>query len=112
MPDREGAERRRHPRMNAKIPIEIRCGVNQHPSRAVTEEISLCGCYVKTMFTLGLGVKLDLSLWLNDQQIQAVAVVATQDHQVGNGFEFIEMDTQDRLKLNEYLSTFQRESAP
>ena len=111
MPDRKGAERRRHPRVNANIPVEIRCATNQYPSRAVTEEISLCGCYVKTMFTLDLGVKLDLTLWLKDQQIQGVAVVATRHPQVGNGFEFIQMDPQHRLKLNEYLSTLERESA-
>jgi c-di-GMP-binding flagellar brake protein YcgR len=110
MPDREGAERRRHPRVNAKIPVEMRCGANQYTSRAVTEEISLCGCYVKTMFTLDIGVKADLSLWLNDQQIQGVAILATRHPQVGSGIEFIQIDPQDRLKLNEYLSTF--ESAP
>ena len=104
MPDREGAERRRHPRVCAKIPVDMRCGAT-HPLRTVTEEISLCGCYIKTMFTLDVGVKLDFTLWLNDQQIQGVAVVATRHPQVGNGFEFMQMDPQDRLKLNEYLST-------
>jgi c-di-GMP-binding flagellar brake protein YcgR len=112
MLDRGGAERRRYPRVKANIPVEMRSATNPAPSRAVTEEISLCGCYVETMFTLDVGAKLGLTLWLNDQQIHGTVVVATRYPQVGNGFEFIEMEPEDRLKLNEYILTCQRDSTP
>lgn len=111
MPDSGGAERRRYPRVKAKIPVEIRSATNPVPSRAVTEEISLCGCYIETMFTLDLGTKFGLTLWLNDQQIHATAVVVTRYPQVGNGFEFTEMEPEDRLKLNGYILACEAESA-
>jgi hypothetical protein len=57
----DGAERRRYPRVKARIPVEIRSLVSPAPSRAVTEEVSLCGCYVETMFTLDVGVKISLN---------------------------------------------------
>jgi hypothetical protein len=68
----------------------------------MTDEISLCGCYVETMFTLDVGVKIRLSLWLNEQQIHATAIVATRYPQVGNGFDFTEMEPEDRLKLERF----------
>jgi len=110
MPDSDGAERRRYPRVKANIPVEMRSQINPSPSRVATEEISLCGCYIETMFTLDIGAKLAMTLWLNDQQIRATAVVATRYPQVGNGFEFVEMDPDDRLKLNDFISA-QRENA-
>jgi hypothetical protein len=58
MADRDGAERRRYPRVKARIPVEMRSLVSPAPSRAVTEEVSLCGCYIETMFTLDVGAKI------------------------------------------------------
>lgn len=79
--------------------------------RTSTDEISLCGCYVELMMTFDIGTKLALKLWLNEESIKTTAVVATRYPQVGNGFDFIEMNPEDRLKLNDYIVACEKESA-
>ena len=96
-------ERRRYPRVKAKVPVELLCS-GAAPMRTTTEEISLCGCYIETMFTMEVGTKLALVLSLKEEQINTKGVVATKYPQVGNGIDFIDMAPQDRLKLDEFIS--------
>ena len=96
-------ERRRYPRVKAKIPVELRCS-GAAPMRTSTDEISLCGCYIETMFTMDVGTKLGLVFSLKEKQIRAEGVVTTRYPQVGNGVEFIDLAPQDRLKLGEFIS--------
>lgn len=63
--------------------------------RTATDEISVCGCYIETMFTLEVGTKLDLILSLKDETIRLKGVVATKYPQVGNGIDFIDISPQD-----------------
>src|SRR2546428_11480557 len=44
-------ERRRFPRVKGKIPVELHLSAGS-PQRTSIDEISLCGCYIETMFTL------------------------------------------------------------
>jgi hypothetical protein len=62
--------------------------------RTVTQEISLCGCYVESLFTMDKGTKLSVSLSVKDHVIRCNAVVATKHPQVGNGIDFIDMAPQ------------------
>lgn len=57
----EDGERRRYPRVESKIPVEIHCS-GAAARRTATDEISLCGCYIETMFTMDVGTKLKLIL--------------------------------------------------
>ena len=102
------SERRRYPRVRAKIPIELTSS-GAPPMRTATEEISLCGCYVETMFTMDIGTKLGLVFSLNEERIEAQGIVATKYPQVGNGIDFISMAPQDRLRLGEYLAARERQ---
>jgi c-di-GMP-binding flagellar brake protein YcgR len=97
------SERRRYPRVKAKIPVEIRCP-NSAPMRTATEELSLCGCYIETMFTMEIGTRLSLIFSCRDREIPTSAVVATKYPQVGNGIDFIDMAPEDRLTLGEFIS--------
>lgn len=72
--------------------------------RAATQDISLCGCYVENMFTLEIGAKVSLTLWLGDEPVHTSAVVATRYPQLGNGFDFIDMSPQDRMKLYGFIA--------
>jgi hypothetical protein len=45
--------------------------------RTATDEISLCGCYIETTFTLETGTRVNLTLSCADQTISSNAVVAT-----------------------------------
>ena len=72
--------------------------------RTATDEISACGCYVETMFTIDVGTKIDLVFSVNDERIRIKGVVATKYPQVGNGIDFVEIGPEDRLKLTKFIS--------
>ena len=98
-----GADRRRYSRANVHIPLELSVPGGA-PLRTVTQEISLCGCYVESLLTMEKGTKLSVGLSLNDCVIRCNGVVATKHPQVGNGIDFIDMDPNDRLRLNRHLA--------
>ena len=87
-------ERRRYPRLRAKIPVELLCP-GTAPLRTATDEISLGGCYIETMFTMDVGTKLNLVFWLKEEKLAVEGVVATKYPQVGNGIDFVHMMPQD-----------------
>src|SRR5579864_8129212 len=82
-------ERRRYPRVKVKIPVELTCS-GRTPMRTSTDQISLCGCYIESMFTMDVGEKLSITLSVGDM-ILCTGVVATKYPQVGNGIDFIDM---------------------
>lgn len=96
-------ERRRYPRVKAKVPVELKCA-EATPMRTGTDEISLSGCYIETMFTMEVGTRLSLALSLKDDVIRCMGMVATKYPQVGNGIDFIDMAPDDRLKLSAYIA--------
>jgi hypothetical protein len=79
--------------------------------RTATDEISLCGCYIGTMFTMELGTKLTLVFSLNAEKIQAQGIVTTRFPQVGNGVDFIVMSPEGRSKLAEYIAALSPENS-
>jgi c-di-GMP-binding flagellar brake protein YcgR len=99
----KGSERRRYPRLNVQVPVELTC-VGGAPLRTLTQEISLCGCYVESLYTMEKATKLSVGLSVKDHVIRCNAVIATKHPQVGNGIEFIDMAPNDRLRLSEYIA--------
>ena len=89
--------------MKARIPLGLTC-IGAAPMRTSTDEISLCGCYIETMFTMEVGTRLGVTLSLDNEVIRCTAVVATKYPQVGNGIDFIDMAQDDRLKLSQYIA--------
>jgi PilZ domain len=71
--------------------------------RSVTEEISLGGCYIPSMFTMDVGATLTIVLSVEGENIRASAVVATKFLNLGNGIDFIDMDPNDRTKPHNYI---------
>ncbi len=102
-------ERRRYPRVKAKVPVELLCS-GKSQMRTATDEISLCGCYIETMFTMDVGTKLGLVFSLNQDRVGANGIVATKHPQVGNGIDFTDMEPESRLKLGEYIAEREREA--
>jgi len=96
-------ERRRYPRVKTEIPLELRHSGSTAPLRATTSEISIGGCYIETMFTLEVGTKLEMVMWLDDQKINAKGVIATRYPQVGNGIDIVEISSADRAKLEAFV---------
>jgi c-di-GMP-binding flagellar brake protein YcgR len=108
MVDEHNPERRRYPRIKAKVPVELICP-GAPPMRTTTDEISLSGCYIETMFTMDVGTKLMVALSIGGETIHASGVVVTKYPQVGNGIDFTQMHPNDSRKLGEFISQHQQE---
>jgi len=108
--DTPHGERRRFPRVKVGIPIEFKPESAAAASHAETADLSLLGCYVEMTFTLPVGTKLDLILWVEDERLATKGVVVTHHPQFGNGIEFLDMSQEDQAKLAHFLKS--RETPP
>jgi c-di-GMP-binding flagellar brake protein YcgR len=98
----DGPDRRGHPRLKAKVPVEIRTEGSDTPIRGAVSDLSLGGCYIETIFPFPIGTTLEISLRINGT-ILAVATVVTSDPQVGNGIRFTRMLPEDEAELQSYI---------
>jgi hypothetical protein len=80
------------------------------PSRTETADLSLGGCYIEMSFTLQVGTKLDLVLWVDDEPLATKAVVVTHHPQFGNGIEFHEMSQEYQAKLERFIEKYETEA--
>jgi hypothetical protein len=103
-------ERRKYPRAKVAIPIEFKPEGAAVASHAETADLSLAGCYVEMSFTLPVGSKLDLVLWVGDARLTTKAVVVTHHPQFGNGIEFSEISREDRAKLEHLVKSYETPS--
>lgn len=103
------AEKRRHPRRQVAVQVELYPDGAVAPLRTATSETSLGGCYVETMFTFPVGTMLTMALWLGEDKIRTACRVATCFPQVGNGMEFSGMSAEDSEKLEKFLAEHQNE---
>ncbi len=101
-------ERRRFPRFKATVPITLMPEGSNVPSRTQTSELAMKGCYVESNFTLAVGARLRVELWINDQKLMANAVIATHHPGFGNGMEFFDMSAEDLAKLRRFLDALPR----
>jgi hypothetical protein len=95
-------ERRKYLRAKLSVPIEFRRPRDQVSSRAATSDLSSGGFYLETMFTMPIGMELDVTLHL-ETLVPAVAVVATCDPSFGNGVRFVRMLPEDQAILDAYV---------
>jgi c-di-GMP-binding flagellar brake protein YcgR len=103
MTEQPQQERRKYPRVKVAIPIEFKSEDATVASRAETADLSLAGCYVEMSFTLPVGTKLELVLWVEDEPIAAKGMVVTHHPQFGNGIEFLDMSGEGRVKLAHFV---------
>jgi PilZ domain len=108
--DTPHGERRRYPRAKVGIPIEFKPEGAAVASHAETADLSLIGCYVEMTFTLPVGTKLDLVLWVEDQRLATKGVVVTHHPQFGNGIEFLDISQEDQGKLAHFLKSCEAQS--
>jgi PilZ domain len=95
-------ERRVHPRVKVKVPVELFAPGSDVPERGATSDLSEAGCYIETMFPFPVGTSLEMSLQL-DGTLLAVGTVVTCDPQVGNGIEFARMLPEDLEELRAFV---------
>lgn len=106
-------EKRKFPRHRMPFTVEIRDGksVRSH-TRTKTQDIAGSGCYVHTMIPLPVRTTLEVTLWLDSEQLQTAAVVRTSDGGVGMGIEFIGLDDAAQKRLQLELETKAAKAAP
>ena len=103
-PSESRPQRRQYERTKTAIEVELHSDQHATPLRSKTADLSVGGCYLEMMFTLPVGTKLTLVLWLDDVKLNADGVVVTCDVQVGNGIRFTSMSADDSAKLQQYLA--------
>ncbi len=96
-------ERRRYPRYRVQVQIELHQEDSEVPLRLETTDLSRNGCYVQLMMPLPVGVKVQATLWLQDQPIRVRGRVVTRHPQFGNGIMFLEYEIGAEAKLVAYL---------
>jgi len=95
-------ERRKHPRFNVSVGVEVHAEGSEIPIRCTTSDISLGGCYIENMYTYPVGTRLELKLQLEDTLL-ILAKVVTCYPQVGNGIQFEKMLPEDLGQLRAFL---------
>lgn len=102
-------ERRRYPRLQVAVQIELHFEGGGAPLRTETIDLSANGCFVGTIFPQPIGSKVEIIMWLDELQIIATGAVVTCTPQVGNGIEFLSISSADRELLAAFLEAAQAE---
>ena len=97
-------ERRQYSRTKVPVAVELQSGKASTPLRVKTADLSIGGLYAEMMFTLEVGTKLKIVLWINDVKVSTGGVVVTRDLQVGNGIDFTDIAPEDRVRLEQFLA--------
>lgn len=97
------SERRQSPRKKAAVQAELLLKGRTVPTRVSTTDLSLNGCYIENMYTLHIGARLTIGLWIEESKLSIKGLVKTCDPVFGNGIQFLEMSDEARDQLKKYL---------
>ena len=103
-------DRRDHPRIKVRVPVEIFTEDSESPIRGATSDLSLSGCYIETIFPFPIGTSLEIKLQ-TDSTLLVLATVVTCDPQVGNGIQFTKMLPEDIEDLRAFLESAEKNEA-
>ena len=97
------SERRRYTRYKMAVQIELRPEGTGFPIRLQTSDLSCGGCYLEMAFTLEVGRRVEIVMWIGDKKLVAKGMVVSCHPQFGNGIEFTEISNEQRDQLEEFL---------
>lgn len=103
-------ERRHHPRIKIKAPVELHIEGNDSPFRYSTSDLSLDGCYIESMMPFPVGTEVELKLQITTTTLLIVGTVVTSDPQVGNGIHFTRMLPEDIEELQAFIAAAAKEA--
>jgi len=97
------ADRRAHPRHSIQLPIRLQPDGASIALSLETCDLSLSGCSVMVpdQLSVGLGVRITLSL--PDSQIAIAGRVITRHPHFGNGIMFLNFEEDGETRLRRYL---------
>jgi len=99
-------EHRRFGRRHCALPVQLHCTGQSYPTSGETTDVSLQGCYVKLLFPLPVGTKVDVRIALPEGDAKTKGVVRTLDPTLGSGIEFTEMKPASQEGLERCLQEF------
>jgi len=97
-------ERRRYPRYEIAVPLELHRAGSDVPFRLQTSDISVAGCYVEMTIPLEVGTRTRIVLWLDEKSVKIGGRVVTHHPQFGNGIEFSEFEGDGKYLLEAFLN--------
>jgi hypothetical protein len=96
-------ERRRHARKRVSIPIEFHLEGDTAVIRTNATNLNLGGCFLKMMFSLEIGARLELTLTLPKSTVHVTGAVVSRFRNLGNGVHFIHIPAEDKRNLEQFL---------
>jgi len=100
-------ERRQQPRKKVKVKVEVHLEGNAAPIRTKVADLTLGGCFVEMMFTLKIGTRLNIELWVNDVKVSTEGIVVTRLRNLGNGIRFTKLAAEDQARFKQFLTSDQ-----
>jgi hypothetical protein len=96
-------DRRLHARYPLQVQVELREEGADFPMRLETTDLSRGGCYVQLLMPLSVGIRVRVTLWLDNYSIVIQGRVVTRHPQFGNGIMFVEFEGEAEQLLKQYL---------
>jgi PilZ domain-containing protein len=100
---RDARDRRVHPRLKCTNSVEVYPTGQTAPIRSRTSDLGLGGCFLEMPNPLPKGTRIRIALWVKEFKLWANGEVVTSTPGFGIGVRFIEMTTQDRNELKQFL---------
>ncbi len=104
-------DRRRHPRFKTDVAAELRVpgGV---PVWGKLSDISAGGCYLEMMVPFQIGMKLKLTLWIEETKVFLQGIIISSHRGYGCGIKFTEMTKADRDVLDQFIEKLKAAAPP
>jgi len=104
------ANRRRSPRHNVDMKLELRDEFTNAALRVNATDVSSHGCYIERITPFPVGTKMKIELWLQQEKLNTSAVVRGCDPGLGMGVEFMSLTSEQQTRLQNYLQKLDRRS--
>jgi len=98
-------ERRRYPRYDVRVRVELQAEDATEPLFLDTTDISRNGCCVAIAPPLFAGTRVSVGLSLRDKQVRVRGCIVTRHPQFGNGIMFLRFEGDGEEQLRKYLDT-------
>jgi PilZ domain len=105
-------ERRRAPRYQLVAEAEIISPLSEVCLGAHTSDVSLCGCFMNTNFSLPIGTEIRLRLKYEQSTLLTSGVVARSEPSMGFGVSFTNMKEAQKRGLQKWLQELPSNQAP
>jgi hypothetical protein len=106
-------DKRKFPRQRVPLSMEIRDEQGGGAAmKTNTADVNGGGCYIETLLPLPVGKLLNITFWLESEQISTTAVVRTCDGGVGMGIEFTGLDPATQERLQHQVEAMAADSEP